>query len=142
MLFGQGEGMSAWRMETLGQGLSQKKYVFQVRNDDGRDHFLTISRRYPDLIFQLTYDDAASGEFGSYLIRNCRAKAFLVPQKVIDSVMLKHNYDYENDEYDSENERRYWEASWELMDLAESHWLTGVVKRLRRDNPEAEPGGR
>jgi hypothetical protein len=129
-------------MKTLGGGLSQKKYVFQVCYGDDRDHFRRISRQYPELGFVLTYDecdDPASGGFGSYFIRQGRSTEYVVPQDTIDSVMSRYGVDYNSDD----NEIDWWyEPSWDLMDLAESHWVTRVVKRLRRDNPAGEPGGR
>jgi hypothetical protein len=142
MMGGEGDGAFAERMVSLGQGLSQKKYGFQVRNDDGVDHFRKVSRRYPELKFVLSYDgteDPARGWYCSCFIRQGRSTEYIVPQDSIDAVMSKHGIDYNS----IDNEIDWWdEPSWELMDLAESHWLTRVVKRLRRDNPAGEPGGR
>ena len=127
MLEGEGQDLFAERMETLGRGLSKKKYVFQVRNDDGHDHFREISRRYRSLWFVLAYHDPNSGEFGSYFIRQGRSRVYLVPEDVITSVMSTYGVDYDSD--DEENECRFWEASWAVIDMAESRWLPAVLKK-------------
>ena len=43
-------------------------------------------------------------------------------------------------EADSADDSRFWEATWELMDAAEGHWirsagLTSACRRRRRSNP-------
>ena len=137
MMIGESNMLFAERMKNLGQGLSQKGYSFDVRNDDGRGHFRKISRRYPSLHFVLAYGDPNIGEFGSYLMRDGRSQRYLVPEDLIESTILKHGYDYERDEhpkgnkmYDEDNELAYMEASWDLMDQAEERWLNLVYKRL------------
>lgn len=56
-------------------------------------------------------------KFGSYFIRQGHIPKYLIPQKTKEAVMAKHGVDY-----DSDNDSPYWEASWELMDLAQDHW--------------------
>lgn len=94
------------------------RYLFQVRDDDGRDHFQAVSTRFASLRFVLVYGDANSGEFGSYLISNGHAEGYLLPSETVDSLMRKHGIGF-----DSEDEGPYWEASSEAMDLAEARWL-------------------
>jgi len=127
MLQGEGQDLFAERMRRIGPHLSMKKYVFQVRNDDGLNHFREVSRRCSSLYFVLAYHDPNVGEYGSYLIRQGRSRAYAVPEGLIDSVLSRHGVDYDAD--DDENEGRYWEASWEIMDQAESRWLARFVRR-------------
>ncbi len=140
MLYGESKELSARRMESLGQGLCQKEYEFDVRNDDGRRHFRRISRGYPSLYFVLVYHCPNGEEHGSYLIRGGRSRSYLLAsassaiphgEEPLESMFSKHGYDYENaDENDYENEWRYYEASSELMDQSQMRWLNVVYKRL------------
>jgi hypothetical protein len=43
--------------------------------------------------------------------------------------MEKHGY---TDECSDAEDWRYWEASWELMDIAEAHWDQAVVSTLNQ----------
>lgn len=128
MMIGEGQELFAERMSSLGQGLSQKEYIFQVAREDERQHFRKVSRRYPLLYFVLAYHANSIGEYGSYLIRDGRSEWYRVPEAMIDSVMANHGWDENND--DDDNELAWLEASWELTDLAEARWLNVVYKRL------------
>jgi hypothetical protein len=127
MLVGESQEIFAERMENVGQGISKKRYIFQVRNDDGRDHFRAISRRYPSLDFVLAYYDVNVGEYGSYLIRDGSSRAYTVPSEIIESVMAKHEYDPDSEDAD---EFGFWEASYELADMAEARWLKLSYRRF------------
>src|SRR5262252_7736892 len=90
--------------------ISRKKYLFQIRNDDGRDHFTEISRRFKSLWFVLVYDGAGGGQWGSYLIRQGRCRSYSLPDKVEYAVWRKHGVE---DDWDDEDDWRFWEANWE-----------------------------
>lgn len=145
MLFGESKEASASRMKTLGKGLCQKEYLFDVRNDDGRRHFRRISRLYPALYFVLVYHCPNGEEHGSYLIRGGRSRSYLLASgsgaiphgdEPLELMFAKHGYDYENaDQDDYENESRYDEASLELMDQSQMRWLNLVYKRLGVRSP-------
>lgn len=127
MLQGESQDLIAERMRGIGPHLSMKKYMFQVRGDDGLDHFRDVSRRCISLYFVLAYHDPNVGEFGSYLIRQGRSRAYAVPEGLINSVMWMHGVDFEAGDYEVQG--GYWEASLEIMDQAESRWLTRLVRR-------------
>ncbi len=138
MLYGESKELFARRMKSVGQGMCQKAYSFDVRNDDGRAHFRRISRRYPELYLVLVCCDQNIGEYGSYLIRDGRSRWHLVPEDVIESTMLKHGWDPDlypdadeewRDEH-WENETAYIDASFDLMDQCEARWVNLVHKRL------------
>jgi hypothetical protein len=119
MLVGEAQELCSERIERWHPGLSRKKYVFQVRNDDGRDHFREISREFKSLHFILVFDDGGDGKFGSYLIRDGHCRTYSIPQKLVNAVLAKHKaVEILNDEDYFE----YFEACWELMDLAQAHW--------------------
>ena len=46
----------------------------------------------------------------------------------MDSVMAKHGW--RGDEENDADDTPYWEAHWELMDLAELHWERPVLQVL------------
>lgn len=128
MMIGEGQELCAERMRSLGRGLSEKEYVFEVAREDERHHFRKVSRRYPSLYFVLSYHANNIGEYGSYLIRDGRSQWYRVPDNTTDSVMAKHGWDENGN--DDDNELAWLEASWELTDLAEARWLNVVYKRL------------
>jgi hypothetical protein len=117
MLEGEAQELFSERIQRLEKGLAQKIYIFQVRNEDGRSHFRNLSNRHAHLGFVLVFGDPSSGDFGSYYIRRGRIRKFLIPQKTKEAVMVKHGVDH-----DSDDDSSFWEASWELMDLAQIHW--------------------
>ncbi len=125
MLVGEAKGLFAERVERLGPNLARKVYKFQVRNDDGLKHFRGVSRRNPALWFVLVYGDPNADSYGSYFIRRGRSRAYSVPGRVNESVMAKHGVTE-----DSDDEWPFWEASWELMDLAEEHWQSVVLRSI------------
>ncbi|MGH8546713.1 MAG: hypothetical protein ACREX3_24480, partial [Gammaproteobacteria bacterium] len=129
MLVGEDGGLSADRIENLEKGLAQKVYRFQVRNDDGCDHFRSLSKSYDHLRFVLVFGDPSSGTFGSYFIRKGYSREYLIPEEIKQTVMTKHGVDH-----DSDDDLPYWEASWELMDLAQAHWqrLIGNMSEPRK----------
>ena len=130
MLDSQGEGLFGGRMKRFDSDLYGKTYYFTVRNDDGRQHFTRLSRQFESLRFVLTYDDSGSGEIGSYLIHRGRSKAYLIPEQQMDSVMSRHEVDFDADweADDGENWTRFVESRWELMDSAEQRWMRSVLK--------------
>jgi len=135
MWVGEGGELFTARMKDLGQGLRMKRYGFQIRNDDGRSHFRSVSVRYPALQFVLVNHWGPPDECTSFLIHGGRTKPYRMPDNLMDSVLAKHGYDPDLDcDDDDEHEENYWkerEASWEMMDLAEVHWLNGVMRRIR-----------
>src|SRR4051812_20976465 len=86
MLIGEAQELFSERMERWTRKIFKKKYVFQVRNDDGRDHFEEISRQFPSLLFVLVYDDGGDGQYGIYLIRKGRCRSYSVPDNLITAV--------------------------------------------------------
>ena len=97
MLAGEAKELFSERTERWTPKISRKKYLFQIRNDDGRDHFTEISRRFKSLWFVLVYDGAGGGQWGSYLIRQGRCRS----------------YSRVEDDWDDEDDWRFWEANWE-----------------------------
>jgi hypothetical protein len=126
MLEGEAQELFSERIRNLGKGLYQKTYKFQVRNDDGRDHFQQLSKQHTNLCFVLVYADPASGGFGSYLIRRGRTRTYSIPDKRIEAVMAKHGVDYGSDD-----DSPYWEGSWKLMDVAQDYWQGSILKEWK-----------
>jgi hypothetical protein len=129
MLLGEKDELRSKRIETLEPRLAKKVYRFQVRNDDGHEHFCQVSRQIPALCFVLVYWDPNNPPSGSFLIARGRAHRYELPDEVCEAVMARHGYS--EDSADDE-EWRYWEASWELMDLAEAHWQRALMKAIRQ----------
>lgn len=140
-----GEGGELWseRIKAVGDGLSQKKYHFQIRNDNGREHFRKVSLTYPSLHFVLVNHWGPPDECRSFLIHDGRTRAYVMPDELMSSILNKYGYDpdpeSDNDEDYEDNYWKEWEASWEMMDRAESRWLDGLVRRIRA---AARPGER
>lgn len=132
MLHGEAQDLFAERMEKLQPDLAKKAYIFQIRNDDGLEHFRLVSRDFPALCFVLVYFDPNNDPSGSYFISRGRARKYFVPVELHEAVMARHGITEDSyDKWDSDDERHYWEASWELMELAEAHWQDTVLKALR-----------
>jgi hypothetical protein len=127
MLSGEGQDLVSVRMERWIPKIFRKQYTFQVRNDDGRDHFKKISRRFPSLLFVLVHGEPNDDQYGSYIIRQERSRGYAVPEKLKITVMRKHGVE---DSEDDEDDWGFWEASWELMDLAQAHWDGFLLKHL------------
>jgi hypothetical protein len=125
MLEGEAQELFSERMEAWARGVWRKVYKFQVRNDDGFQHFRSVSRRYRGLWFVLVYGDPNGDAFGSYLIRLGRGRHYRVPRELEPAVMARHSVSDDSDE-----DWRYWEASWELMDLAEAQWRAVVQRAI------------
>jgi hypothetical protein len=119
MLIGETQKLFSERIERWAPKIFRKKYVFQVRSDDGRDHFQELSRRFTSSLFLLVYGDPNVDQYGSYIIRQARCRSYSVPDKLKTAVMRKHGAE---DIKDDEDDWRFWDASWELMDLAQAHW--------------------
>src|SRR5262249_59110805 len=119
------------RMEKLGSAVSKKTYSFQVRSDDGLNHFKALSRTYPDLRLILAFGEAGDDSRGSYLIRRGRVRKFAFPQPLWDQILAKHGYDPESD--DDEEYWKYCEAEWEALHVSVAHWERVVRKELGWD---------
>jgi hypothetical protein len=129
MLRGETVDLSSERIEALQPGFAKKLYRFQVRNDDGCRHFCRISKQFPALCFVLVYWDPSYSPNGSYFIRRGRFRSYELPDELFESVLTKHGY---TEESDDDEPWRYWEASWELMDMAEAYWQQTLLKALSR----------
>jgi hypothetical protein len=130
MASGEGDDLHAERMEALERGFAKKEYRFQIRNDDGRTHFGRVSKGHPELFFVLVYFDPNVPPSGSFFISRGRARSHVLPDRLMDAVMAKHGV-VDNSDDDSDDDIRYWEASWELMDLAEAHWKKALERAIR-----------
>jgi hypothetical protein len=121
-LFSEGE-------KALSPDRVRKDYFFQVPNNDGLEHFRTLSQLYPALAFILVYGwDERS--YGSHLISRGRARTYAVPDHLVEAVLAKHGLDNVPDDitdeefpYDAEGH-----AERELMDFAEAHWQADLLK--------------
>lgn len=133
MLVGEAQELLSERMGSWTNGVWRKIYKFQVRNDDGCEHFRSVSRRYRGLWFVLVYGNPNGDAFGSYLIRLGRARHYRVPRELEIAVMARHSVSDESGEG-----WRYWEASWELMDLAEVQWRTAVLSGIAPSKSNGE----
>lgn len=120
MLEGEGGELHAERLKRRAPTVSEKVYNFQLPNDDGREHFKTISKNHPKLHFILVFFDPNCDERGSYLIHKGRSRQFLLLSEPWDKILQKHGYVYDDDSDD--NEWVYWEASWEAMDICQERW--------------------
>lgn len=127
MLHGEAHDLHSERIVTLEPGLAKKVYKFQIRNDDGREHFCRLSRQFPALCFILVYFDPNNDPSGSYFISRGRARSYELPAQLHEAVMARHGVIE-----DSDDEWCYWEASWELMDLAEAYWQPTALRVIRR----------
>lgn len=126
MLHGETDDLHSERIKVVEPGLAKKKYTFQIRNDDGRKHFCRLSRQFLTVCFVLVYFDANNDPSGSYFISRGRARSYELPALLHETVMARHGVSE-----DSDDDCGYWEASWELMDLAEAHWQQTVIRAIR-----------
>jgi hypothetical protein len=117
MLVGEASPPRRDRVERLGDGLYRKRFTFQVRNDTGERHFTRVSKRYRRLSFVLVYGDPNSDTYGAARIARGELQDYVVSARQARALWRKHKVTLED-----EDEWRFWEASWELMDLAEAHW--------------------
>jgi hypothetical protein len=127
MLEGESGELYACRARKIGPKALKKSYRFQMRNDDGHKHFRLISRQYPTLCFVLVYGDPNCDCYGSYFISRGRARNHELPGRVKEAVMAKHGV---TEEYDEDEDWRFWFASWELLDVAEGYWIDAVLRAI------------
>jgi len=125
MLHGEGADLHSERIEVLKPHFAKKAYTFQICDDDGRSHFCRLSRQFPALCFVLVYFDPNNDPSGSFFISRGRTRSYELPGELTEAVMRKHGIT--GDDYD---DCSYWEASWELMDLAETHWGPVLIRRF------------
>jgi hypothetical protein len=142
MEIGEGGDLEADPPERFGRRFRRAEYRFQGRNDDHKDHFRGVSARYPALAFVLTYSDPNDDSHGSYLLLAGRERHWPIPQRLAREVMRKHyrrwklvdargRLDYDADDSDMAE----WDAFFEYMDLASSHWDARVLAWLRERHP-------
>lgn len=117
MLIGEASPLRRDRAERVADGVYRKRYLFQVRNDTGEEHFTRVSKRYRRLSFVLVYGDPNGDSYGSALIAKGERQEYIISPRQSRAVWRKHKVTLED-----EDEWRFWEASCELMDLAEAHW--------------------
>jgi hypothetical protein len=130
MLHGEGSDLFSERIKTLESGFAKKEYKFQIANDDGRSHFCRLSRKFPALCFVLVYFDANNPPSGSFFISRGRARSYEVPDELWEAILTKHGAFKDGSLVDDGDDWCYWEASWELMDVAEAHWQQAMEKQL------------
>jgi len=133
MLGGEEQELCSERIEKIGPNLARKVYKFQARGDDGREHFRRLSRQFPVLCFVVVYFDPNNDPSGSFFITRGRARSYELPAQLQEAVMAKHSLteDVFNGEWSDDDDWHYWEASCELMDLAEEHWKPTLHKALK-----------
>jgi hypothetical protein len=129
MLRGEGMDLEPDRIQALQAGAAKKKYRFQIRNSDGRRHFCRVSKQFPALCFVLVHMDLSDPPNGSYFIRRGRFRTYMLPDELCEAVMTKNGC---TDDPDSDEPWCYWDASWELMDMAEAYWQQALLKTLNR----------
>ena len=128
MLQGEAQELFSERATALGSGLLAKHYIFQIRSDDGLEHFLGISQSRPQLSFILVY--GFDNEYGSHFIVRGRARSYLISDRVMERVMTKHGAD---DNPDNEWAfQPHIDAEVELMDLAEARWHNALERSTSR----------
>lgn len=124
---GETSDLRGERIVAASRGMARKAYAFQAAREDPAAHFRRLSRLESDLVFVLVEADPNSDNYGSALIRNGSVRRYRVPESVEAAVMKRHGVTGSDDD---EEDWRFWEASWELMDRAEAHWARAVEKAL------------
>jgi hypothetical protein len=122
MLVGEATPLRRDRAERVADGVYRKRFVFQVRNSTGEEHFTRVSKRYRRLSFVLVYGDPNGDAYGSALIARGERQEYVLSARQARAVWRRHKVTLED-----EDEWRFWEASWKLMDLAEAHWTSRVA---------------
>ena len=117
MLVGEAMPVRRDRVERIADGVYRKRFTFQVRNGTGEEHFTRVSKRYRRLSFILVFGDPNTDSYGSALIARGEAQEYDVTERQTRATFRKHRVTL-----DDEDEWRFWEASRELMDIAEAHW--------------------
>lgn len=125
MLVGEASPVRRDRAERVGDGLYRKRFLFQVRNSTGLEHFVRVSKRYRRLSFVLVFGDPHTDSYGSALIARGEAQEYDVTDRQTHAIFRKHRVTDED-----EDDWRFWEASWELMYLAEAHWMPQSGQKL------------
>jgi hypothetical protein len=128
MLQGEAQDLFSERAIGLGTNLLKKLYVFQVRGDDGFNHFRNISRQHPELRFVLVYGDPNCDDYGSYFLADGRARSYKISDCQKECVMAKHCGTGQHAPNSDEADLHFCEACWELMDLAEAHWNANFIR--------------
>ena len=124
---GETSDLRGERIVVTARGIARKAYAFQAAREDPAGHFRRLSRIERGLVFVLVEADPNSDNYGSALIRNGSVRRYRVPESVEAAVMDRHGVTGSGDD---EEDWRFWEASWELTDLAEAHWARVVEKAL------------
>ncbi|HUS23237.1 MAG TPA: hypothetical protein VMZ66_14630 [Aeromicrobium sp.] len=124
MLAGEATPSRRDRVRRVGDGIYRKGFTFQVRNDTGERHFTRVSKRYRRLSFVLVYGDPNSDTYGAARIARGELQDYVLSPRQARAVWRKHKVTLED-----EDEWRFWEASWELMDLAEAHWTSRLASK-------------
>ena len=119
MLVGEATPPRRDRVKRVADGIYRKAFVFRVRNDTGERHLTRVSKRYRRLSFVLVYGDPNSDTYGAAHIARGELEDYVISARQARTVWRKHKVTL-----DDEDEWRFWEASWELMDLAEAHWTS------------------
>jgi hypothetical protein len=129
MLEGEAQELFSERAKSMETGILRKVFKFQVRGDDGLGHFQRLSRQrqHRALCFVLVYGDPNIDDYGSYLIWHGDFERYKISRREQSAVMKRHRVTGNGDD---EEEGRFWEASWELMDLAEGHWQPSVLRMI------------
>lgn len=117
MLYGEAHPPRRDRMERVAEGVHRKQFRLQARNGAGIDHFARVSKRYRRLTFIVVFGDPNADVYGSARIRRGETEDYHLPRRTANAVWRKHKVTLEDDD-----DWRFWEASWELMDIAEAHW--------------------
>ena len=139
MLVGGAQRLRSEPLERVDANRYRKVYLFQVRNDNGFEYFKRLSKRHRKLTFVLVYANAPAvggwndhptteiasqnhananvDLYGSYWFNVGLAREYCVSHRQSNAVMRRHRVTLED-----EDEWRFWEASWELMDIAEVKW--------------------
>jgi len=79
------------------------------------------------LCFILVYGDPNADQYGSYLLRQGRSRAYSVRDEVRNRVFARHRAE---DVVSDEEDWRFWEAAWEIMDLAQARWERVLLRNL------------
>ena len=69
----------------------------------------------------MVYADPNGDDIGSALIEKGTTRRYRVTEALKSATMRKHQV-----EADSADDSRFWEAHWELMDMAEGHWIQSI----------------
>lgn len=122
MLVGEAAPLRRGQLERVADGHYRKRFTFQIRNSIGLEHFTRVSKRHRRLSFVLVSADPNEDFYGSALIARGSAETFVVSDGQIRAIHRKHRVTLNDDD-----EWRFWEASWALMDLAEAHWTAKLA---------------